>query len=55
MNSKGWCPLVSHEFANDKVQNKCKEKECAWWNSEEGDCILFCINKHLQEIKDRGE
>lgn len=52
MNRSGWCPLVSHEFENDKLLTKCKENDCAWWDSKERDCIVFSIKKKLDEIKE---
>lgn len=53
MNSYGWCPVVSHEFADDNNFQHCKQGECAWWDREEQDCILFSIKNKLKEIAEK--
>ena len=52
MNNIGWCPLISK---GDEFKSKCITKECAWWDTERNDCIVFSIKKKLKDIEDKGD
>jgi len=49
MNSYGWCPLSS--TPNGEVLCGCKGDQCAWFNSEDRNCILFSINRKLGDLE----
>ena len=49
MNKNGWCPLFSQ---GDEYETRCRADECAFWDKDENDCVLFSLKKAINKITD---